>query len=178
MKYQCMQDISRRLGETLKMRGLTVTTAESCTGGWIAKVITDIPGSSAWFDRSFVTYSNAAKQELLGVSSTSLENLGAVSEMVVKEMALGALERAQADFALSVSGIAGPGVGSNDLPVGTVWFGFAATAKAAGRPDKGHFVVAKSRLFDGDRENVRYQATLWALKTLVEDFLLTPLDTV
>lgn len=92
--------------------------------GWVAKALTDIAGSSAYFDRGFVTYSNAAKQDLLGVSETTLARYGAVSEAVVREMALGALKQANADFAVSISGIAGPDGGSADKPVGTVWFGF------------------------------------------------------
>jgi nicotinamide-nucleotide amidase len=100
--------LSIAIGDKLKQRAAWVTCAESCTGGWVAKALTDIAGSSAYFDRSFVTYSNAAKHDLLGVSEVTLANYGAVSEAVVREMALGALDKAQADYAVSVSGIAGP----------------------------------------------------------------------
>ncbi len=103
-----LQTLSAQIGEALKQRNATVTCAESCTGGWIAKVFTDISGSSAWFERGFVTYSNEAKQELVGVSAASLAQSGAVSEAVVREMAVGARQQARADYAISVSGIAGP----------------------------------------------------------------------
>ena len=99
-----------------------LTVAESCTGGWVAKVLTDIAGSSDWFERGFVTYSNQAKHEMLGVKEATLENHGAVSEETVVEMAEGALTNSHADFSLSISGIAGPGGGSSEKPVGLVWF--------------------------------------------------------
>ncbi len=114
--------LSEKIGRALKARGATVTTAESCTGGWIAKAITDIAGSSAWFERGFVTYSNEAKSQMIGVSEATLRDNGAVSEPVVVEMAIGALRAARADYAISVSGVAGPDGGSVEKPVGTVWF--------------------------------------------------------
>jgi len=157
-----LQRLSAAIGERLKARGATVTCAESCTGGWIAKVFTDISGSSAWFERGFVTYSNEAKEELVGVSAASLAQHGAVSEPVVREMAQGAQRAAQADYALSVSGIAGPDGGSAEKPVGTVWFGFAAP---------GGRVAAKRQQFQGDREAVRRQSVAFALQTLQDDFL-------
>ena len=154
--------LSTEVGDCLKRLNATVTTAESCTGGWIAKILTDIAGSSQWFERGFVTYSNEAKQELVGVSSDSLTRYGAVSEQVVREMAEGAREKARARFAVSVSGIAGPDGGSTEKPVGTVWFGFAsATAET----------WAQHKVFPGDREAVRRQATAWALLTLRDHFL-------
>lgn len=154
--------LSTEVGGYLKRLNATVTTAESCTGGWIAKVLTDIAGSSQWFERGFVTYSNDAKQELVGVSTDSLTRFGAVSEQVVREMAEGAREKACAQFAVSVSGIAGPDGGSTGKPVGTVWFGFAsATAET----------LAQRKVFSGDREAVRRQATAWALLTLRDHFL-------
>lgn len=162
MSDSVMMDLSQRVGQALAQRNATVTTAESCTGGWIAKTLTDIAGSSAWFEQGFVTYSNEAKQKMIGVSSHTLENHGAVSEAVVREMALGARLAAEADFALSVSGIAGPDGGSEAKPVGTVWFGFA---------DKQGQVVACVQRFSGDREAVRYQATQYALQYLWEHFL-------
>lgn len=159
--HEFMQ-LSEKVGQALKQRGATVTTAESCTGGWVAKVITDIAGSSAWFERGFVTYSNEAKAQMIGVREPTLIEHGAVSEPVVIEMAIGALRAARADYAISVSGIAGPDGGSAEKPVGTVWFGFA-TAQGEG--------ITRRECFSGDRESVRRQATVYALKTLWQQFL-------
>ncbi len=117
-----LMQLSEQVGQALKVRGATVTTAESCTGGWVAKVITDIAGSSARFERGFVTYSNEAKAQMIGVREETLAQHGAVSEPVVVEMAIGALKAARADYAVSISGIAGPDGGSEEKPVGTVWF--------------------------------------------------------
>lgn len=130
--HELMQ-LSEVVGLALKQRGATLTTAESCTGGWVAKAITDIAGSSAWFERGFVTYSNEAKAQMIGVREATLEQHGAVSEPVVIEMAIGALKEARADYAISISGIAGPDGGSDVKPVGTVWFGFA-TSKVKDHP--------------------------------------------
>ncbi|MBN1086818.1 nicotinamide-nucleotide amidase [Erwinia aphidicola] len=157
-----LSQLSTRVGQQLLARNASVTTAESCTGGWIAKVLTDIAGSSAWFERGFVTYSNEAKQQMVGVSESTLAQFGAVSEQVVREMAQGALSEAGAQYALSVSGIAGPDGGSEGKPVGTVWFGFAASTGE---------VLALVERFHGDREAVRRQATGWALQTLHDHFL-------
>lgn len=154
--------LSERVGLALKAQGATVTTAESCTGGWIAKAITDIAGSSAWFERGFVTYSNEAKAQLIGVREETLQAHGAVSEPVVVEMAIGALRAARATYALSVSGIAGPDGGSDEKPVGTVWFGLAC---ATGQG------ITRRECFDGDREAVRRQATAFALQLLWQQFL-------
>ncbi|WP_159132844.1 nicotinamide-nucleotide amidase, partial [Klebsiella pneumoniae] len=107
-----LMQLSEQVGQALKARGATVTTAEACTGGWVAKVITDIAGSSAWFERGFVTYSNEAKAQMIGVREETLAQHGAVSEPVVVEMAIGALKAARADYAVSISGIAGPDGGS------------------------------------------------------------------
>lgn len=109
-----LETLSVQLGQILKKQGKTITCAESCTGGWIAKVLTDIAGSSDYFHRGFVTYSNEAKHQMIGVTEASLQKYGAVSEQVVSEMALGALKEAAADVAVSVSGIAGPGGGSEE----------------------------------------------------------------
>ena len=163
MNDQQLLILSTQVGERLKQVGATVTCAESCTGGWIAKVLTDISGSSAWFERGFVTYSNDAKQQLVGVKADSLAQHGAVSEAVVTEMALGAQREAQAEFAVSVSGIAGPDGGSDEKPVGTVWFGFAAPQGK---------VKAFCQHFSGDREAVRRQSVAWALQTLYSEFLV------
>jgi len=162
MTEQRLHELSVEIGSELKAQGLWITCAESCTGGLIAKAITDIAGSSAWFDCGFVTYSNAAKHELLGVSEATLEQYGAVSEQAVREMAQGVLHAAGADIGLSVSGIAGPDGGSTEKPVGTVWFGFA------GRD--GRIVTAKQH-FSGDREAVRLQAAVFAIQTALFEFL-------
>ena len=157
-----LMQLSEKIGRALKARGATVTTAESCTGGWIAKAITDIAGSSAWFERGFVTYSNEAKSQMIGVSEATLRDNGAVSEPVVVEMAIGALRAARADYAISVSGVAGPDGGSEEKPVGTVWFAFA-TARGEG--------ITRRECFSGDRDAVRRQATAYALQTLWQQFL-------
>jgi nicotinamide-nucleotide amidase len=157
-----LMHLSERIGQALKARGATVTTAESCTGGWVAKVITDIAGSSAWFERGFVTYSNEAKAQMIGVKPATLEQHGAVSEPVVVEMAIGAIKAARADYAISISGIAGPDGGTATKPVGTVWFGFASAAGEG---------ITRCECFSGDRENVRRQATAYALQTLWQQFL-------
>lgn len=154
--------LSEKVGQALKAQGATVTVAESCTGGWIAKTLTDVAGSSAWFERGFVTYSNEAKSQMIGVSAVTLEQHGAVSEPVVVEMAVGALRAARASYAVSVSGIAGPDGGSDEKPVGTVWFGVAS---ATGQG------VTQRECFAGDRESVRRQATAFALQLLWQQFL-------
>ncbi|EML7079634.1 nicotinamide-nucleotide amidase [Klebsiella oxytoca] len=157
-----LMQLSEQVGQALKARGATVTTAESCTGGWVAKTLTDIAGSSAWFERGFVTYSNEAKSQMIGVSEATLLDHGAVSEPVVVEMAIGALRAARADYAISVSGIAGPDGGSAEKPVGTVWFGVAS---ASGQG------VTQRECFAGDREAVRRQATAYGLNLLWQQFL-------
>lgn len=154
-----LQALARRVGETLLGRGARLVTAESCTGGWVAKEITGIPGSSAWFDMGFVSYSNQAKQALLGVCAETLQSEGAVSEATVAEMAAGALARSGADVALAVSGIAGPGGGTVDKPVGLVCFGWQTRA--------GHRHTASER-FAGDREEVRAQAVARALQGVLD----------
>ncbi|AYH00411.1 nicotinamide-nucleotide amidase [Pectobacterium parmentieri] len=154
--------LSALVGEQLKARGATLTCAESCTGGWLAKSITDVAGSSGWFDYGFVTYSNLAKQRLVNVSAETLERHGAVSEDVVNEMAAGALRAASADFSISVSGVAGPNGGTEDKPVGTVWFGFT---------DKQGGGFARKMRFSGDRNAVRLQSVHFALQTLLDAFL-------
>lgn len=160
---ETLQDLAAKLGERLRAAGLTVAAAESCTGGWIAKCITDIAGSSEWFDRGFVTYSNDAKTELLGVSGALLAEHGAVSEDAVRAMAEGALERSRADLAVSVSGVAGPGGGTEEKPVGTVWF---CWQRRGGEP------MVRAVPFDGDRDTVRREsvrAALWGLLGMAGD---------
>lgn len=157
-----LYQLSARLGAALKQREQQVTCAESCTGGWVAKTITDVSGSAGWFERGFVTYSNQAKCDLLGVQASTLERHGAVSDPVVLEMAQGALLAADADIAVAISGIAGPDGGTMEKPVGTVWFGFAQRDSAP---------FSQLMHFEGDRESVRRQAVHFALKTLLETFL-------
>jgi nicotinamide-nucleotide amidase len=135
-----------------------VASAESCTGGGIAAALTDVPGSSAWFDRGFVTYSNQAKQDMLGVSPETLLRYGAVSRETVIEMVRGALARSPAQLGVAVSGVAGPGGGTRDKPVGTVWIAWATA----------NDVAAVHRLFPGDRAAVRAATVDLALAGLVE----------
>lgn len=151
--------LAQALGEALRARGWRLAAAESCTGGWVAKLITDVAGSSEWFDRGFVTYSNAAKQDMLGVRAETLAAHGAVSEATVREMAAGALARSRAQISVAISGIAGPGGGSPEKPVGLVWFAWALA---------GGGVYAEHARFGGDRDAVRRQAAAAALKGVVD----------
>lgn len=146
--------LASALAARLRAREEMLACAESCTGGWVAKICTDLAGSSAWFERGFVTYSNAAKQEMLGVSAATLEAWGAVSEPVVREMAVGALAHSRAQWSLAISGIAGPGGGSPEKPVGTVWMAWAGP---------GDWLEARCFRFAGDRQAVRQQAVAAAL---------------
>jgi PncC family amidohydrolase len=148
-----LHELAVQLGQQLAAAGQRVTVAESCTGGGVAAALTAVPGSSAWFDLSVVTYSNEAKQRLLGVPQATLQAHGAVSLPVAAAMAEGARELAGADWAMSVTGIAGPGGGSAEKPVGTVCF---AVAHATG-------TEARSCHFAGDRDQVRAQAVVWVL---------------
>ena len=140
---------TQHLAERLLDLGKRVCTAESCTGGLIAKTFTDLAGSSDWFERGFVTYSNAAKSEMLGVPVSVIDDYGAVSEPVANAMASGALQHSEADFAIAVTGVAGPGGGSAEKPVGTVWIAVATDG----------YLESRCHQFDGDREAVR-EATL------------------
>jgi nicotinamide-nucleotide amidase len=149
------------VGELLAA-GKTMSTAESCTGGWIAKSITDISGSSGCFGYGLVSYSNGAKESLLGVNPATLEKHGAVSEATVREMAEGALGLSGADIATAVSGIAGPDGGSEEKPVGTIWFAWAMRTK------DGADIDAEKRLLKGDRDQVRAQAVVIALQGVRE----------
>jgi nicotinamide-nucleotide amidase len=150
--------LAEALGQALVGRGLRLAVAESCTGGWLAKTLTDIPGSSDWFDRGFVTYSDLAKIEVLGVDQLVLARHGAVSKAVVAAMAEGLVRYTDCRTAISVSGIAGPGGATESKPVGLVWFGFAL----------GERQWTDSRQFPGDREAVRRLAVEFALSTLLE----------
>jgi nicotinamide-nucleotide amidase len=147
--------LAAALGQALRTRGLVLATAESCTGGWVSEAVTMVSGSSDWFDRGFVTYTNAAKQEMLGVNAATLHAHGAVSEQTVREMVSGALAHSRAQVALAVSGVAGPTGGSPAKPVGTVCFAWGAT---------GRETVAVTRHFAGDRYAVRRQSVIEALE--------------
>jgi nicotinamide-nucleotide amidase len=151
-----------RLAEALRARGGRLATAESCTGGLIAATCTRVAGSSDWFERGFVTYSNASKTELLGVDASVIETRGAVSEEVVRAMALGALARAPVQLAVAVTGIAGPGGSVPGKPVGTVWLAVAAA------PAWGGALSAERLQLGGDREAVRAQTVAVALQRLID----------
>ncbi len=153
-----LERLATELGTTLAARGEWVATAESCTGGWIAKVMTDVTGSSAWFHGGLVTYAYAAKAGLLGVDAALLNEHGAVSQPVVEAMAAGARARCGVDWSCAVSGIAGPGGGTPDKPVGLVWLAWAGPAGISTRAEQ----------FDGDREGVRRQSVAGALRGLQE----------
>ena len=153
-----MNELAQKVGAALKARGLLLVTAESCTGGWVAMEVTAIAGSSDWFERGYVTYSNAAKREELGVAEATLTRHGAVSEETAREMAAGALKHARGQVALAITGVAGPTGGSRDKPVGTVCFAWAHGSK----------ISSETRRFDGDRESVRRQSVLHALQGVLE----------
>jgi len=153
-----MTEIAFALADRLTTLGWMMATAESCTGGLIASHCTDLPGSSRWFDRALVTYSNAAKTELLGVDVELIQTHGAVSEAVARAMALGAFYRTPALASVSVTGIAGPDGGSEAKPVGTVWFGWCING----------LVYSESQLFTGDRQKVRQASCAFALLGLMK----------
>lgn len=152
-----MKDVDA-LAALLQERGWMLATAESCTGGLIAAACTELSGSSNWFERGFVTYSNEAKTELLGVDASHIAQHGAVSEVVARAMAFGAVRHARAQVGVAVTGVAGPTGGSPDKPVGTVWFGFMVDGRLS----------SEMRRFDGDRAAVRTQTVQHALSRLVE----------
>jgi nicotinamide-nucleotide amidase len=155
--------LATTLGLALKAQGLMLALAESCTGGMVAQAVTSIAGSSAWFDRGFVTYSNTAKIEMLGVSLQTLDKYGAVSEEVAAEMALGALKNSHAQIAASITGIAGPDGGSEAKPVGTVCFAWSSF----------NFPTSTiTRRFKGNRNEIRQQATAFLMRQLIEQLTL------
>jgi nicotinamide-nucleotide amidase len=159
---QEIRALAARVAERLLGTGLTLAVAESCTGGWVAKACTDLPGSSGWFDGGVVTYSNQAKERILGVGADTIRRAGAVSEATVREMADGVLDRFGSDVAVAVSGIAGPDGGQPGKPVGTVWFAWAID-----RGDQRE-IRAEVQVFEGDRESVRRQAVVRALAGVLE----------
>ena len=153
-----MNALARKLGRRLKARRARLVTAESCTGGWVAQAVTSISGSSDWFDRGFVTYSNAAKREMLGVRKQTLRRHGAVSEETAREMASGALRQSDGTIAVAVTGIAGPTGGSDGKPVGMVCFCWATRNHQS----------TETRRFRGNRESVRRQSVVHALKGVLK----------
>jgi len=154
-----LADLSEAVGAACRQRRLSVATAESCTGGWAAQVITHTAGSSAWFERGFVTYANDAKVQMLGVDPATLEKFGAVSLETAKEMAAGALKNSNALISLAITGVAGPTGGSPDKPVGTVCFAWCLRDQ---QPE------AERRHFAGDREAIRRASVIQALAGLIE----------
>jgi len=160
--YQSLQKLSEAVVNDLASSAKAVATAESCSGGWIAKSITDIPGSSAVFGYGIVSYSNGAKESILGVNNATIEEHGAVSEAVVHEMAKGALRLSGADIAVAVSGVAGPDGGTVEKPVGTVWFAWAVRDGSAALLD------SSCEQFSGDRELIRELTVAHALQGVLE----------
>jgi len=155
MSSDTLTTLATLVGAKLSARGVMLATAESCTGGWVAQSLTAVAGSSAWFERGFVTYSDAAKQEMLEVSTETLAAHGAVSEHTAREMATNALAHSRAQLAVAITGIAGPGGGSTEKPVGTVCFAWAKNDGA---------LNVETRHFAGDRESVRRQSVMVALQ--------------
>ncbi len=153
-----MEKLAKRVGRLLKKNRQILVTAESCTGGWAAQAVTSVAGSSAWFERGFVTYSDDAKRELLNVSKNTLKNHGAVSEQTAREMALGALGQSKGTIAVAITGIAGPAGGSKEKPVGTVCFAWAREGT----------VHSETRRFNGGRESVRRRSVVRALEGVIE----------
>ena len=153
-----LERLAADVGFALQSAGLRLVTAESCTGGWVGEAVTAIAGSSDWFDRGFITYSNAAKREVLGVAAATLSQHGAVSEETAREMALGALKQSRAQISVAITGVAGPGGGSADKPVGTVCFAWAKNDAA---------LRSERRLLKGDRTEVRRQSVLIALRGIL-----------
>lgn len=155
---ESLYELAETVGDCLWPKRQSVAVAESCTGGLIAKTLTDVPGSSRWFDRGFITYSDQSKIDMLGVTTTSLADYGAVSEAVALEMARGAIKHSGADISVAVTGIAGPGGGSDEKPVGLVWIAWSRTTGPS---------QVKRFDFAGDREQVRHQAAEAALKGIL-----------
>jgi nicotinamide-nucleotide amidase len=159
MDDDALSNLAAELGAALKARGYTLALAESCTGGMVAEAVTSVAGSSAWFDRGFVTYSNQAKVEMLGVSTQTLDIFGAVSEQTAIEMAVGALKNSHAHMTGSISGIAGPDGGTPEKPVGTVCFAWADAHKPTSTTTK---------YFKGNRQEIRQQATIELMTGLID----------
>lgn len=163
MPGEKLERLSAQLGQALHSQHLTLATAESCTAGGIAYAVTMTAGSSQWFDRGFITYTNESKMQMLGVAPAYLRDFGAVSEPVARAMALGALTQSAAQVAVAATGIAGPDGGTDAKPVGTVCFAWAIRRD----PAQAAWVKTQTRRFDGDRASVRTQSIVCALETLV-----------
>lgn len=159
MELNNLENLSTELGALLQKKNMFFTSAESCTGGLLSQSIVSVPGSSGWFGCSFVTYSNISKHKILGVSKDSLKRFGAVSEEVVTEMVDGAVAESRADLGVAISGIAGPGGGSSDRPVGTVCIAWKLKDKQA---------VRSTFLFEGNRNEVRYATVVKSLEEAIE----------
>lgn len=162
-----LYELAEQLGEALVKRKWKLVTAESCTGGWVGQAVTSVPGSSKWFDRGFITYCNVSKQELLDVKPETLEKYGAVSEETVKEMTEGALKNSHADLSLAITGIAGPGGGTPEKPMGTVCFGWAFSNQKT---------QTCCEHFSGDRNSVREQSVRFVLERLLSILCQPPRD--
>jgi nicotinamide-nucleotide amidase len=158
---QNLTAITQQIGEILCKKNAKLTTAESCTGGGISKAITAVSGSSQWFEFGFVTYANTAKQKLLGVSQETLDEYGAVSEQVVREMAQGAIQQSNADYAIAVSGIAGPDGGTEQKPVGTVWVCWQTPQQ----------IGTQKFMLEGDRQAIRTAAIKNSLQQLLQHLI-------
>ncbi len=160
---EIIEDLAQQLGDQLSGKKIEISTAESCTGGLVAAAITSIAGSSGWFDRGFVTYSNEAKQDMLGVQPETLREFGAVSEETAREMSAGALLLSFAQISVSITGIAGPDGGLDDKPVGTIWFAWSVKTESLKIETQ-----TKKKLFNGDRDSIRQQAVVTALEGLLK----------
>lgn len=158
---QTLPTIAQQLGEILCKKNAKLTIAESCTGGAISEAITSVSGSSQWFEFGFVTYANSAKRQLLGVSEETLEQYGAVSEQVVKQMAQGAIKQSEADYAIAVSGVAGPDGGTEEKPVGTVWVCWQTPSQ----------IWTHKLVLSGDRQAVRTKAVKKSLQQLLQHLI-------
>jgi nicotinamide-nucleotide amidase len=154
-----LHQLAGELGELLRARNWMLATAESCTGGWVGQLVTALPGSSQWYERGFITYANAAKIEMLGVPAATIDEHGAVSEQTASAMAAGALAHSHAQAALAISGIAGPGGGTRQKPVGLVCYGWALADGT---------VMSSTCRLDGDREEIRSRAVAAAMRGLIE----------
>ncbi len=166
---QKLEELAEELGEILIQRGLMLVSAESCTGGWIGRTVTSIPGSSKWYERGFITYSNNSKSEMLGVSHRSLEKFGAVSEQIATEMAAGAISNSRAQVSIAVTGIAGPGGATEGKPVGMICHSWAI---------KDGLARTAVCFLEGERELIRKQAVAIALQGTINLLLDAPLATV
>ncbi len=166
---QKLEQLAKELGEILIQRGFMLVSAESCTGGWIGQTVTSIPGSSKWYERGFITYSNNSKSEMLGVSHRSLEKFGAVSEQIATEMAAGAISSSRAQISIAVTGIAGPGGATKGKPVGMICHSWAI---------KDGLARTAACLLEGDRESIRKQAVAIALQGAINLLLDAPFATV